>query len=114
MRTGREYIGYSPSKKSVSKIKEKVGDLLEPSNVSPWSGVCERLNQKLQGWRAYFDCGSTARAYRAVDEHVYDRVRHFLRRRHKVSSQATHQFPKDGGSGSLGVIRLHGPMAALV
>lgn len=36
MRTGREYIGYSPSKKSVARIKEKVGDLLEPSNVSPW------------------------------------------------------------------------------
>ena len=27
--TGREYIGYSPSKKSVARIKEKVGDLLE-------------------------------------------------------------------------------------
>jgi len=112
MRTDRQYIGYSPSKKSVSKIKEKVGDLLEPGNVSPWSVVCERLNQKLQGWRAYFDCGSTAKAYRAVDEHVHDTVRHFLRRRHKVSSQGTHQFPKERVFGSLGVIRLQGPMAA--
>lgn len=61
MRTGREYIGYSPSKKSVAKIKEKVGDLLVPSNVSPWSEVCERLNQKLEGWRAYFGCGARRR-----------------------------------------------------
>jgi len=112
MRTGREYIGHSPSKKSVARIKEKVGDLLEPSNVSPWSEVRARLNQKLQGWRAYFGCGSTAKAYRAVDEHVYDVVRHFLRRRHKVSSQGTHQFPEERVFGSLGVLRLQGPMGA--
>ena len=71
-RTGRKYIGYSPSNQSVAKIKAKVGDLLVPSNVRPWAEVCERLNQTLDGWRAYFGRGSTAKAYRAVDEHVYD------------------------------------------
>jgi RNA-directed DNA polymerase len=111
-RSGREYIGYSPSKKSVVRIKEKVGDLLVPSNVSPWKEVCERLNQKLQGWRAYFGCGSTAQAYRVVDAYVYDTVRYFLRRRHKVSSQGTHQFPEERVFGSLGVVRLQGPMSA--
>jgi RNA-directed DNA polymerase len=112
MRTGQRYIGYSPSNKSVARIKENVGDWLVPSNVRPWEEVSERLNQKLQGWRAYFDCGSTAKAYRAVDQHVYDTVRHFLRRRHKVSSQGTHQFPEAQVFGPLGVIRLQGPMRA--
>jgi RNA-directed DNA polymerase len=109
-RTGREYIGYSPSKKSVARIKEKVGDLLVPSNVAPWKEVGKRLNQILEGWRAYFNCGATSKAYRAVDEHVYDKVRHFLRRRHKVSSHGTRQFPEEMVFGSLGVIRLQGPM----
>lgn len=112
MRTGREYIGYSPSKKSVAKIKKNVGDLLVPSNVKPWEEVCERLNQKLQGWRAYFSRGSTAKAYRAVDEYVYDAVRHFLRRRHKVSSQGTRQFSEEQVFGPLGVTRLQGRMGA--
>jgi RNA-directed DNA polymerase len=111
-RTGRQYIGYSPSDQSVAKIKENVGDLLVASNVSPWEEVCERLNQKLQGWRAYFSCGSTAKAYRAIDEYVYDAVRHFLRRRHQVSSQGTRQFPEERVFGSLGVLRLQGPMGA--
>jgi RNA-directed DNA polymerase len=110
MRTGRKYIGYSPSKKSVARIKEKVGDLLVPSNVKPWTEVRDQLNQKLRGWRTYFGCGSTAKACRAVDEYVYDAVRHFLRRRHKVSSQGTRQFPEERVFGSLGVIRLQGPM----
>jgi RNA-directed DNA polymerase len=112
MRTGREYIGYSPSKKSVARVKEKVGGLLVPGNVKPWTEVCERLNQKLQGWRTYFGCGSTEKAYRAVDQYVYDTVRHFLRRRHKVSSQGTRQFPEERVFGSLGVVRLQGPMGA--
>ena len=111
-RTGREYIGYSPSKKSVAKVKEKEGDLLVPSNVAPWKEVCKRLNRKLTGWRAYFDCGSKAKAYQAVDEHVYDVVRHFLRRRHKVSSHGTRQFPEERVFGVLGVVRLQGPMGA--
>lgn len=109
-RTGREYLGHSPSKKSVSRIKTKVGELLVPGNMDPWEKVCERLNQILKGWRAYFGCGSTSKAYRAVDEHVYDKVRHFLRRRHKVSSQGTRQFPEERVFGSMGVVRLQGPM----
>jgi RNA-directed DNA polymerase len=80
---GGRYLGYSPSKKSVGRIKQKVGELLERRNVAPWKEVCQKLNQKLRGWRQYFGCGATSRAYRAVDEYVYDRVRNFLRRRHK-------------------------------
>ena len=68
--------------------------------------------RKLQGWRQYFHCGSKGRAYKAVDEYVYDRVRNFLRRRHKVSSQGTRQFPGERVYGSLGVLRLQGPRAA--
>jgi len=111
-RTGREYIGYSPSKKSVANIKETVGKLLVPSNVKPWEEVRKQLNQKLEGWRTYFCCGSTAKAYRAVDQYVYDAVRHFLRRRHQVSSQGTRQFPEERVFGELGVTRLQGPMGA--
>jgi len=111
-RGGGWYIGYSPSKKSVSRIKQKVGELLDRRNGAPWEEVCRELNQKLQGWRQYFSIGSTSRAYRAVDEYVYDRVRNFLRRRHQVSSQGTRQFPAERVYGTLGVVRLRGPWAA--
>ncbi len=111
-RDGGEYIGYSPSNKSVGRIKQKVGELLERRNGAPWEEVCQKLNQKLRGWRQYFNCGSKGRAYKAVDEYVYDRVRNFLRRRHKVSSQGTRQFPGERVYGSLGVLRLQGPRAA--
>jgi len=111
-RGGGRYLGYSPSKKSVGRIKQKVRELLERRNVAPWKEVCQELNRKLRGWRQYFRCGSTGQAYRAVDEYVYDRVRNFLRRRHKVSSQGTRQFPSERVYGPLGVFRLQGPRAA--
>ena len=109
-RTGREYIGYSPSKKSVNRIKEKVGEHLRPSNVAAWEEVRDRLNQKLRGWKAYFGLGSPTKAYEVLDEHVEARVRHFLRRRHKVSSQGTRRFSMRRIYGALGVFRLRGPL----
>lgn len=109
-RTGREYLGRSPSKKSVQRIKEKVGDILKPRNVGPWDGVRDQLNQTLRGWKAYFGLGSTSKAYEVIDAHVEERVRHFLRRRHKVQSQSTRQFSMKRIFGELGVFRLRGPL----
>jgi len=111
-RTGREYIGYSPSKKSVSRMKRSVGEHLTPGNNCPWEEVRDRLNQTLRGWKAYFELGSPARAYRAIDEYVEERVRHFLRRRHKVSTQGTRRFSRNQVYGALGVFRLQGPLRA--
>ena len=73
-------------------MKQNVGEHLEPGN-KPWDEVRDRLNQKLKGWKAYFGLGSTARAYRAIDEHVEERVRHFLRRRHKVLTRGEDAQP---------------------
>ena len=44
--------------------------------------------------------------FRAVDQYVYDRVLHFLRRRCKVHSRGTAQFSYATVFGELGVLRL--------
>ena len=111
-RTGHEYLGRSPSKKAVKERKRNVGEYLKPGNKRPWDEVRDRLNQKLQGWQAYFRRGSTARAWRAIDEYVEERVRHFLRVRHKVSTQGTRLFSMEQVYGKLGVHRLRGPLHA--
>ena len=61
-------------------------------NVAPWTDVRDRLNAILRGWSNYFSYGTRLMAYRAVDHYVYERVRHFLRQRHKVSSRGTTSF----------------------
>ncbi|HEX4767547.1 MAG TPA: group II intron maturase-specific domain-containing protein [Lichenihabitans sp.] len=67
---GRWYLGASPSKKSVLRIKTKVRGLLRPGNMGAWPEVCKRLNRLLAGWAAYFSHGTCAPAYEAVDRQV--------------------------------------------
>jgi RNA-directed DNA polymerase len=103
---GHWYLGASPSQTSVLRLKAKVSDLLVPSNVGPWPEVRDRLNRLLGGWAAYFGYGTRLMAYRAIDNHVYDRVRRFLVRRHKVPSHGIRRYPDWVVFGELGVLRL--------
>jgi RNA-directed DNA polymerase len=106
-RNGRWYLGASPSKKSVQRIKGKVGAILAPGNHAPWEEVRRQLNGLLRGWRSYFDYGSRQRAYEAVDHHVYHSVRRFLVRRHKVPTHGHRRFTYRAVYGALGVLRLN-------
>ena len=106
-RNGRWYLGASPSKKSVQRIKDKVGGILGPGNLAPWTEVSRQLNGLLRGWRSYFDYGSRQRAYEAVDHHVYHSVRRFLVRRRKVPTHGTRRFTYTAVYGVLGVLRLN-------
>jgi RNA-directed DNA polymerase len=103
---GHWYLGTGPSKKSVSRVRQKIGEVLKPSNVQPWPEVRDQLNRVLRGWAAYFHQGTRLMAYRAVDHHVYTRVRLFLTRRHKVPSRGAGRYPNAEVFGALGVLRL--------
>src|SRR3984957_1151730 len=103
---GHVYLGASPSKKSVSRLRQKVGDLLVHQNVQPWPEVRNQLNRILRGWSNYFGYGTRLMAYRAVEHYVYERVRNFLRHRHKVQSRGSSHFTDGVVFGKLGVLRL--------
>src|SRR6516164_1109522 len=105
-KAGHWYLGASPSKKAVARIKEKVGQLLVPSNTGTWEEARNRLNQILRGWSAYFTYGTRVAAYDAVDNYVYESVRHFLRRRHQVHTRGTNRFSIKAVFGELGVLQL--------
>ena len=103
---GHWYLGASPSRKSIQRLKDRVGEILVPGNQAPWPDVRDRLNSLLRGWSAYFGYGTRLMAYRAVDHHVSTRVRRFLVRRHKVPSRGTRRFSDEGVFGERGVLRL--------
>jgi RNA-directed DNA polymerase len=103
---GHWYLGASPSRKSILRLKGKVGEVLARSNQAPWAEVRDQLNRLLRGWSAYFGYGTRLIAYRAVDNHVYQSVRRFLVRRHKVQSRGTSRFSDDVVFGERGVLRL--------
>ncbi len=103
---GHWYLGASPSGKSVQRLKGKVGEILVHRNKGAWPEVRDRLNRLLRGWTSYFNYGTRLQAYRAIDHHVYDRVRNFLIHRHKVQRRGTRHFPAEVVFAELGVLHL--------
>src|SRR5260370_24267727 len=51
---GHVYLGASPSKKSVARLRQQVADLLERHNVAPWPEVRDCINLILRGRSNYF------------------------------------------------------------
>jgi RNA-directed DNA polymerase len=105
-RTGHGYLGASPSKKSVLRLKAKVHDVLRPQEVGPWPEVRDQLNTLLRGWAGYFAYGQLDEAYRAVDGYVCARVQQFRARREKLPCRGVGHYPWSVVFGALGVDRL--------
>ena len=103
---GRWFTGASPSAKSVQRLKDKVGAILVPGNMGRWEEVRDTLNRLLRGWCGYFSPGTHYVTDRAIEAHVYDRVRSFLVRRHKMPARSIGPFSKEAVFGALGVPRL--------
>ena len=103
---GRWFIGASPSNRSVQRLKDRLGAILVPGNKGPWDEVRGTLNRRLRGWCGYFSPGTHYVTDRVVEAHLYDRVRNFLVRRHKMPSRSIGPFSMEAVFGDLGVPRL--------
>jgi len=116
-KNGKWYLAARPSKKSMQRFKTKIGNYLVPANTAPWPEVLDRLNSMLRGWTNYFCYGTRRRQQRAVDRYVYERVRDFLVRRHKVAGRGTRRFSVEtvyrGGLLRLERLPLNAPPCAL-
>jgi RNA-directed DNA polymerase len=110
-KNGRRYLGASPSKKSVARLKPRIGAILHRGNKDLWEQVRVKLNRLLKGWSGYFDYGTCTPAYRAIDNHVMTRVQHFLVERHRVPSRGTARFSRETVFGALGVLSLRAKQA---
>jgi len=105
-KTGGRYQAAQPSAKSVQRLKEKLHVVFHRGNVAPWPEVAAQANRLLRGWATYFGYGTRKKAYRAIDNYVYERVVRFLKKRRKVSSRGTRKFPGAKVFGDLGIQRL--------
>jgi RNA-directed DNA polymerase len=103
---GKWYLSASPSKKSVQRFKTKVGNLLVPANNDPWPEIRDTLNRTLRGWSRYFSHGTRRAAFRGIDHYVYERVRDFLARRHRMQGRGTRRFSLNVVYGERGVLCL--------
>jgi RNA-directed DNA polymerase len=107
---GHWYLGAAPAQKAVKRVKGRIRQILRPGNQAAWDEVKEELNRVLRGWAHYFAYGTRLMAHRAVDHCVYEHVRQFLRRRHKVPrARGEEAFSRGAGLRGVGGV----PAAAL-
>ena len=105
--TGKSYIGTKPSKKTIARICGEISELTKPR----WGFIdteeqVGRINRKLAGWSNYFRLGPVSKAYRAVDQHTADRLRRWLRKKHKVQGRGTTRYPDRYLYQQLNLVRL--------
>ena len=58
---------------------------VDGAGTERWEVIRDELNRYLRGWGAYFAYDSHWPSFRKLDQHVWDRARNFLRRRHRQS-----------------------------
>lgn len=108
---GAPYIGTRPSKKKIAGINEKLSKLTERRTLGEESAdKVGQLNALLRGWGNYFCLGPVSKAYRAVDSHARDRLRWWLRKKHKVQGAGTGRFSDEYLYETLGLHRLETTM----
>ena len=89
LKTGRYYPHTQPSRKSVTKIKNRITHLTKRNLTPiPLEDVIKNVNLSLRGWVNYFHYGNSTHTFGNVKFHVEERVRTHLRKRHKVRDRA--------------------------
>jgi len=105
--TGRAYIGTRPSKEKIVALCRDISEMT--SRRCLWMPVEDRvaeINRKLVGWANYFCLGPVSKAYHTVERHACDRLRRWLRLKHKVQGRGTSRYPNDYLHKRLGLVEL--------
>ena len=106
-KTGRAYLGTTPSKKRVQRICGAISEETRRSRTQlDRKTVVATLNRKMIGWANYFCLGPVSKAYRAVERHARKRLRQWLCAKHHKQGAAIKQFPEASLHDKLGLVRL--------
>jgi group II intron reverse transcriptase/maturase len=106
-RNGWQYITSRPSKKSIKRMTEAIQT--QTAHDREWvdaETMVQELNRKLHGWANYFNVGTVAEAYRAIDFHTANRLRRWLCKKHKVKGGGSIRFSYEHLYQRMGLIRL--------
>jgi len=113
-KTGKAYLGTTPSKKRVQRICAAIS-AETGRNKTPLAAkeVVKKLNRMTTGWANYFCLGPVGRAYRAVDQHTRKRPRQWLCAKHQVKWPGKKRFPTASFYQVLGLVSLTERTASL-
>jgi RNA-directed DNA polymerase len=106
-KTGRAYLGTTPSKKRVQRICKAISqETGRNKTLLAQETVITTLNRIMIGWANYFCLGPVSNAYRAIDRHARRRLRRWLCAKHKLRWPATKRYPEADLHRTLGLVQL--------
>ena len=106
-KTGRVYLGTTPSKKRVQRICEAISAATRRSQTQQAAEqLVEQLNRQIIGWANYFCLGPVSQAYRVVAEHTRRRLRQWLCAKHQRKGAGTARYSDQLLHDTFGLVRL--------
>ena len=80
--TGKRYLTFGPSKKSMKRIREKIHGITHARNgLLTVEKVVERLNKLTKGWGRFYSVGYPSKAFHAVNGYALRRMARHLNHR---------------------------------
>ena len=80
--TGKRYLTFGPSKKSMKGIREKIHAITHARNgLLTVEKVVGRLNKLTKGWGAFYSVGYPSKAFHALNGYALRRMARFLNRK---------------------------------
>jgi RNA-directed DNA polymerase len=107
-KTGRAYLGTTPSKQRVQRICQAISEATRRSTTQQaFEQIVAQLNRQMIGWANCFCLGPVRPAYRAVERHICRRLRQWLRAKHKRKGAGTERYSDQLLHDQFGLVRLN-------
>jgi RNA-directed DNA polymerase len=108
-RTGRPFPLVRPSAAACQRLRDTVrAQTTRAALARPTAAVIAEVNQVVRGWAGYFHVQHCGRAFSALRRFLTQRVRIYLRRKHRLQSWSYRAFPDPFLYGRLGLYRMPG------
>jgi len=72
-----------PSRSNLSRVKQKIKDVVRKHLGAPQAAVIAQLNPIIRGWAAYFSIGVSSRAFALIDNYTWNVLWKWARQRHR-------------------------------
>ncbi|NEW60115.1 group II intron reverse transcriptase/maturase [Sulfurovum sp. bin170] len=93
-KTGKRFPLIRPSAKAEANLREKVKNLTKRNmTVIPTEEIVKQVNTVARGWKNYFYYGGCSKSMSKMGQFLTQRMRVFLRRKHKIRTLGFKQFP---------------------